>query len=292
MQFAAFLEYLKSEKRYAENTILAYGRDLRDFSDYLLRQYELATIEQVKPIHIRSYLAEQVSLGKTNRTVNRKLSSIRSFFQFSIRQRFIDTNPASQLNALKIEKKLPVYVESITLSNAVKNSPKETFQDSRDHIMISLMYSLGLRRAELIDLRDEDIDKRNRNVTVRGKGNKVRTVPCSSKLIDEVITYQSLRNEQFHHSKFLLVTNKGMQLYPKFVYRTIKQFLSVVSTQSKKSPHVLRHSFATHLLNAGADIMSIKELLGHESLQATQVYTHTNIEELKKIYKKSHPSSD
>lgn len=291
MQLESFLTYLKSEKRYSAHTLTSYKKDLSDFFCYLEEQYEVKADKEVTSIYIRSFMAQLIDGGVSKRSVNRKLSAIKSYFNFALKQNYVQQSPATAVSSLKIDQKLPVYVEQEPIGNFLAELPRTDFASYRDFLLVYLIYAFGLRRSELIKLKESDFDFTNKQLKVEGKGKKQRILPFGKQLSNHVKQYLLLKEELFGQTESLMVTDKGKTLYPNFVYRKVKLLLSVITTQQKKSPHILRHSFATHLLNQGADIMSIKELLGHESLQATQVYTHTNIEELKKIYKKSHPSS-
>lgn len=289
-QIDLFLNFLRVEKRYSSNTIQSYARDLNDFSSYLNEQYETTDFDQVKTVMVRSFLAELVSEGKKPTTVNRKLSAIKSWFNFLIKTNKSKKNPASGLHSVKSGTQLPKFMEQDKMELLIAQLPETDFSTTRDKLMVYLLYLTGMRRQELIDCSLSDIDFSKKQVRILGKGKKERIVPLSAHCLNMINRYLKFRSTVDHSEVKLFLTDAGKPLYPKFVYRKITQLLGQVSTQQKRSPHVLRHSFATHLLNQGADILSIKELLGHSSLQATQVYTHTNIEELKNIYKKSHPS--
>lgn len=292
MELGSFQAYLVNEKRYSAHTVTAYLNDLNQFIDYLDTTYEIKEVNSVTIKHIRSFLAEIVNNGLANRSVNRKLSSIKKYFAYKVSQNVIAINPASLIESLKLDQKLPESIEVTPLDSFLSQLSKNDFSSYRDFLLVYLLYSLGLRRSELIELKDQDIDFRQKTIEVFGKGKKTRRIPVKSELLDHLLTYKEYRNAEFASTETILVTDKGDKMYPNFVYRKIQTLLSYATKSQKRSPHILRHSFASHLLNQGADIVSIKELLGHESLQATQIYTHTNIEELKKIYKKSHPSSN
>ncbi len=285
-----FLHYLTNIKRYSKHTLEAYERDLRTFEQYVEYQYELGNLLSVTSVMIRSYLASLMDAKQTARTVNRKLSSIKSFYKFLMSQKDIVVNPAAELHAVKTPKPLPTDVSADHLIDLIHHLPQDTLSASRDKLMLLLLYLTGMRRQELIDARINDLDQQKRQLHIYGKGKKERIVPISPELIEMIKQYLKDRENAQLTSPFLILTDKGRQLNASFVYRKIQALLQQITKQTKRSPHVLRHSFATHLLNQGADLLSIKELMGHASLQATQVYTHTNIEELKKIYKKSHPA--
>ncbi len=286
-----FLRFLQVEKRYSTHTISAYETDLRSFLSYLNIQYEIEESSEATSQMIRSFLSLKIQEGLTTTSVNRKISAIKTFYHFLVKTNQIAQNPASDIQSLKTAKTLPTFVEEGKLMEAIYQLPEDSFEELRDKLLLLLFYSTGMRRQELIDATYSDIDTNQNRISIIGKGKKQRFVPLDSKLIRYIQQYEEQKKKLFPQANYLLCTDNGNQTYPNFIYRTIKKQLSLCTTQQKKSPHVLRHSFATHLLNRGADILSIKELLGHSSLQATQVYTHTNIEELKKIYKRSHPSS-
>lgn len=291
MAFNQFLNFLTNEKRFSPNTILAYANDLKRFSTYLSSQYEM-DIDEAESTQVRSWLASLRDRGITPRTINRKLSTLKSFYNFLVRNKQLPVNPCAAIPSLKVEQHLPEVIEKNKIKRLLENLPKESFSQLRDYLIIHLLYATGMRRAELIALQPKDIDFDNKEIKITGKGKKVRYVPVTKQLLVEIEEYLQLQQAEFTNpDQQLLVTDKGKKMYGRFVYNCVNRILSMATTQLYKGPHAIRHSFATHLLNNGADLISIKELLGHADLQATQVYTHTNIEELKKIYKKSHPSS-
>ena len=289
MELQQFIAYLQNEKRYSPHTIAAYQKDIQEFEQYLQTQYDSSLIKAQRKF-VRSWLAKLISEQLKARSVNRKLSSLKSFYNYLQKQDVIQANPTQTIQSLKVEEKLPSFTEQKPLIQLFEHLPQRSFSELRTYLMFQLLYFTGMRRAELIQLTEADIDLTNKEIKILGKGNKVRMVPLPIQITKTLQKYLPLR-KQIAEDKELLLTDAGKTMYPKFVYRVVTKTLGLVTTQAKKSPHTLRHSFASHLLNNGADLMSIKELLGHESLQATQVYTHTNIEELKKIYSKSHPSS-
>ena len=291
MPLQQFISYLANEKRYSQHTVKAYENDLSSFINYLENLYQEQP-EQAEAIHIRSWLAHLRQQNISPRSVNRKLSSLRSYYNYLVKNKRISLNPCKAISSLKTKQQLPESLEKDQLIVLMQSLPKSNFFEMRDYLLLHLLYATGMRRAELIQLQASDIDIDQQEVKITGKGKKIRFVPLSEELLDYIQLYLTLREEEFpENDRELLLTDKGKKMYGKFVYNCIHRLLSLATTKIKKSPHALRHSFATHLLNNGADLMSIKDLLGHASLQATQVYTHTNIEELKKIYKKSHPSS-
>lgn len=289
MFVAEFLDYLSSEKRYSPHTLQAYSTDISSFVLFV-KEYEVNEPQEVTSMHIRSWMAELVSNSIEPRTVNRKLSSLKTYFTFLKSTGNVELNPAYAIRSLPVGKKNPSVFEADKLITYIRELPKHDFGTMRDYLLLVMLYSTGMRRSELIQLKESDLQFETREVKVLGKGNKQRTLPLQSDLLIDLQQYIRLKAEMSNEES-LFVTDKGNPLYPKYIHRKIEQMLGHISTKTKRNPHALRHSFATHLLNNGADLMTIKELLGHASLQATQVYTHTNIEKLKKIYKESHPSS-
>jgi integrase/recombinase XerC len=294
MLLTSFLTYLSHEKRYSQHTVTSYQTDLGQFEAFATKAYELSLTE-IKHTHIRSYMVDLMEQKSSENTINRKISSLRSFYKFLFREGKIDQNPMLLVKAPKIPKRLPVFVETQKLDHLLDSA--EYFDDSfgsvRDHLVIELLFGTGMRLAELIQLKDSDVDVYAETIKVLGKRNKERIIPINKQLINQVNTYNDLKKLQNFNNNLLnlIVTNTGGVAYPKLIYRIVTTYLNLVSTSDKKSPHVLRHSYATSLLNAGADLNAIKELLGHASLAATQVYTHNSIERLKTIYKQAHPKA-
>lgn len=289
-----FLEYLEFEKRYSNNTIKSYKTDLNQFNIFLKAIYDELEWGSVTHIHIRSWMVDLVGKKQTPKSINRKVSTLRSFFNFLRKQKIVTSNPTVKIITPKIPKRLPSFILENQMEKLFDTVPVNDFSDIRNKLIIELMYSTGMRRSELITLTDTDIDISNRMVKVLGKGNKERYIPIADKMIQKIKSWIVIRDEHFIEKTtddFLFLTLKGKKLYPKALYNIVKTYLSTVTTAEKKSPHVLRHSFATHLMNQGADLNAVKELLGHTSLAATQVYTHNSIEKLKEVYKKAHPKS-
>ena len=290
-----FIDYLRYEKRYSDNTIRSYTTDLNQFYIYLKAIYSDLNWEQVSHIHIRSWMVELVNRSQTAKSINRKLSTLRSFYNFLRKSKVVDRNPTLKIIAPKIPKRLPNYVLENQIEKLFDTISINDFTEIRNRLILELFYVTGIRRIELINLKDTDIDFSNAMVKVLGKGNKERFVPITEDIAGKLNNWIELRNDHFKNGLIednLFVTQKGKKLYPKAIYNIVKSYLSTVTTAEKKSPHVLRHSFATHLMNRGADLNAVKELLGHSSLAATQVYTHNSIEKLKEVYKKAHPKSD
>lgn len=283
-----FISYLQNEKRYSPLTVSAYNTDLIQFYNFIKAQYDLTEIEEVTHGFIRSWIVDMIDAGITTRSVNRKITTLRSYYKFLLREKVVDRNPMLKILPPKTSKKLPVFVEKSGMDELFdviefEKGPK----GRRDKLIILLMYSTGIRLSELINLKVADIDLKLGTLKVLGKGNKERILPFSDTLRDEIIQYL----DELCPIEWLFITDKGKKLYPKLVYRLVNSYLSKVTTISKKSPHVLRHTFATHMLNNGADLNAIKEFLGHVSLSATQVYTHNTIKKLTNIYKRAHPKA-
>ena len=294
MNITTFLQYLEFEKRFSPHTISAYKSDLEQFYVFLKLTYEIKQIEEVRHIHIRAWIVELIQNKITPRSINRKLSTLKSYFKFLKKRKQIKENPMLKVIAPKVGKRLPVVVKELEIEHLFAEVDfGKGYAAARDEMIMELLYSTGMRRSELIQLAPANIDFHLQQIKVLGKGNKERLIPFAKKLGDHLKSYISLRNDEFSLSinDPLFLTNKGQKLYPKFVYNLVKKYLSFVTTVEQRSPHVLRHSFATHLSGNGADLNAIKELLGHSSLAATQVYTHNSIEQLKKVYQQAFPKA-
>lgn len=291
-----FVEYLKFQKRYSNHTLKAYTNDLTQFQSYIKQNYEIDEVIKVKHQMLRSWIVSMMSESDQNftpKSINRKISSLRSFFNFCKKKEWITINPMQKVVAPKIGKRLPQYVQENEIGNiedTIIIDPNDYVQQ-RDLNIVLLLYQTGMRRSELINAKISDIHVSRSTLSVLGKGNKERLIPLHAQVIERLKSYQELLLEHFPHSTYLFVTAKGKQLYPRLVYNIVNKYLKLNSKVDKKSPHILRHTFATHLLNNGADLNAVKELLGHSSLAATQVYTHNSIEKLKLIYKQAHPGA-
>ena len=289
----AFIQYLQFQKRYSQNTILSYQTDLTDFFDYLVTQFSITNVAETKPTFIRSWLAQLKEKGIKSKSINRKISTLKSFFKYQLKQQTITVSPMATINTQKVSKRLPIFIEekeTNTLFNYVEFPT--TWAGKTDMLILQLLYNTGMRRAELLELKERQIDKYNSTVKVLGKGNKERIIPVSKELMQTIEEYIAQKQQlKEANTEVLLVNEKGKKLYAKYLYNTTKKYLGEVTTLSKKSPHVLRHTFATHLMNNGADLNAVKELLGHSSLAATQIYTHSTIEKLKDAHKKAHPKA-
>lgn len=289
MYINKFLTYLKFEKRYSEHTLASYENDLRQFTEYTNEIH--ATHTEINNKDIRRWI---VLLNKTYEpsSINRKISSVKSYYKFLLKQNIVDSNPALNLPTIKKPARTPHFVEQEEINTLIDNLPQaDDFLSSRNNLIIEILYATGMRRMELINLKDTDIDTASKNVKVLGKGKKERKIPLAEFVLEKINFYIQHRNQHFEKQQFetLLVNNKAQQMTPKSVYTIVNEILQACWSSETKSPHVLRHSFATHLLNQGADLNAIKELLGHSSLAATQVYTHNSIDRLKEVYKQAHP---
>lgn len=290
MIIASFLEYLQFERNYAKHTLVAYQTDINSFRLFCDDTLELQDLSLVQYVHVRAWIVFLVDSGLSNNSINRKMSSLKSFYAFLLRTSQVQKNPLAQHKALKTAKKVQVpftteEVDQVFRSLEVKND----FSSLRDRLMLELLYSTGMRRAELIGLKLKSVDLEKKTVKVVGKRNKERFIPLIPSVIHVYKKYILARVALHPVVDYLLLTDKGNKMYETFVYRKINNYFSQVSVKLKKSPHILRHSFATHLLNEGADLYAVKELLGHSSLAATQVYTHNSLENIRKMYNQSHP---
>jgi integrase/recombinase XerC len=290
-----FERYLRFEKRVSDRTLIAYKGDLDQFSTYLTELYEIVDIADVKPIHIRSWL---VSLREKDahkeRSMQRKISALKSWYKFLLKRQHVAVDPLLQIKAPKAPKRIPVFLEQEQSEKLFDETEfEDSFKGRTDQLIMELLYQTGIRRAELIGLQEADIDLYRKQIVVMGKRSKERAIPIGAQLADLIRKYMQEKKERASvENKFLLTLDSGKPLYDNYVYRRVKEYIgSDITTLSKRSPHVMRHTFATQLMNNGAGISAIKELLGHSSLAATQVYTHSNIEHLKKIYQKAHPKA-
>ena len=287
----SFLSYIQHEKRLSAHTLTAYSTDLAQFANFLLQTFDTSAPEKATFREIRAWIMELSDAKNTATSVNRKIASLRAFYGFLLRKKHITQNPMLKVKALKTPKKLPTFMEERAMDLLFDKVPfGSDFAGRRDKLIIDLLYGTGIRLAELIGLEMKDVDLFGSKITVLGKRNKQRIIPVSGLLIKEIQAYLPVRARFGDAPSSFFLTDKGQTLYPVFVQRLIKKYLGLVSSQDKRSPHVLRHTFATHLLNNGAELMAIKELLGHASLSATQIYTHNSIEQLKAIHEKSHPT--
>lgn len=291
MHLPQFIDYLQYEKKYSLHTINAYQKDISDFAVFAEENFEETNLVEISYSIIRSWIVKLVDEEVSNRSINRKISSLKTFYKFLLKTKQVEVSPLAKHKSLKVSKKVQVPFSAKEVETVIANFSAEGFSDLRDQLIIELLYSTGMRRAELINLKLESIQIESSQIKVLGKRNKERMIPLLPSVKKTFIAYLKEREqlEINSESDYLLLTNKGKKLYDTLVYRIVNGYFSRVSTKTKNSPHIIRHSFATHLLNEGADLNSVKELLGHSSLASTQVYTHNSIKELSKVYLKSHP---
>lgn len=288
-----FLDYLTYEKRYSVHTITSYKNDLAQFFWFLNPQNEEFPIDEVNYQQIRRWVSSLMDAKISPKSINRKLSSLKSFFKFLQRQEVITANPMSKITGPKIPKRLPVFVEEQPMQELLDGSYfEDDFKGLTDQLMINLFYQTGMRRSELANLKESDVDVSNASLKVLGKRNKERIIPISLGLVRNLEDYLQVKKELNISNPMLLVNENGKNLTESYIYSSVKKYLGKSTTLTKRSPHILRHTFATHLLNNGADINAVKDLLGHANLSATQVYTHNTIDKLKKSYKQAHPRGD
>lgn len=292
MSLEAFVSYLSLEKNYSLHTVNAYQKDIKEFISFTASEYNDGKIEDIQYAVIRSWIVKLVNDGISNRTVNRKIASLKAYYKFLQKISVISLSPLAKHKALKTKKNLEVPFSELEMEKILKQIPFEKdFEGARDKLIIELLYATGIRRAELINLKLSDFNSTKTTLKVLGKRNKERILPLLPSiltLIDSYIAYRS-KLQIIVDNDALLLTKSGHKIYETLVYRVVNKYLSMVSPKVKKSPHILRHTFATHLLNKGADLNAVKELLGHSSLASTQVYTHNSIAELKKVYSNAHP---
>ena len=294
MSIESFISYLSLEKNYSPHTITAYRNDLVEFKNYCRQQFQLEEINQVSYNLIRSWIVCLVESGVSNRSVNRKIASLKAYYKFLLRVGILTINPLAKHKALKTSKKIEIPFSEIEMENVISQIPfEDNFEGKRDKLIIELLYTTGIRRAELIGLRVKDVDYQAGTIKVLGKRNKERIIPLLEATKELFLEYNLERSrlKAIEDEAYVFLSGKGNKMYETLVYRIINKYFSLVSAKVKKSPHILRHTFATHLLNKGADLNSVKELLGHSSLASTQVYTHNSIAELKKVHFSAHPRS-
>lgn len=292
MVFQAFKDYLLIERRRSMHTVMAYVNDLKDFREFLNREYDGMDIAGVNYPIIRAWTVHLVNSGLSHRTVNRKMSSLKTYYRFLLKTKQLEINPMAGHQALKTEKNIQIPFSETEISNVLELLRSQTdFNGLRDLLMVELFYSTGIRRAELINIRVSDFNETDLQLKVLGKRNKERIIPLLPAVSETFTQYMKVRETlpETPDADYLFLTEKGRKIYGTLVYRVINTYFSQVSEKIKRSPHILRHSFATHLLNEGANINAVKELLGHSSLASTQVYAQTGIERLKEVYRKSHP---
>lgn len=294
----AFLDYLKYEKRYSIKTVESYKIDILQFFHFIKSEFECDDLLLIKHHQVRAWVVQLVNDKNKPTSIKRKISALKSFYKYCQKIGNIKTNPADKINSPKIPERLPKFVEQNSLNKLFEQSENyfsNSFDGIQEKLMIDVLYSTGMRRQELINLQWNNIDFTAKHLKVTGKGNKQRIIPIGSELVNSLIVFQNLQQEYFKNIpiaiSYVFLTKDGNKIYGNYVYRIVKKHITICSTAEKKSPHVLRHSFATHMSNNGAKLNDIKELLGHASLASTQVYTHNTIEQLKEIYKIAHPKA-
>ena len=288
-----FIQYIKAEKRYSGHTVMAYKRDLEQFSSFLKKQYEIEDLLSVNSEIVRSYIIDLKDTGLKNRSVNRKVSALRSFYNYCLREKQMRVTPLLGVKSLKQPKELAKFVPEHDIKK-MHFEQNDDFVVRRDEVVFEILYQTGMRQAELRSVQDEDVDNGAKTIKVHGKRNKDRIIPIGEELLNMINYYMKIRDSRFpiRDNSLLVVDDKGNETTPRFMYNLIHDILKDITTIEQKSPHVLRHTFATHMLNRGADIRAIQKLLGHSSLSSTQVYTHNTIEKLKDVYQKAHPYGD
>ncbi|MGB3947719.1 MAG: tyrosine-type recombinase/integrase [Bacteroidia bacterium] len=286
-----FLKYLQFEKRYSIHTLVAYTTDLSQFIQFINTEYQLTELSEINHSVIRSWIVSLMEQKVTARSVNRKITTLKTFYKFLLRQQKVTSNPMLKVLSPKVSKRLPIFVEKEKMDALLDNTEvDETFEGRRNKLIIELFYATGIRLSELINLKQADVDMYASQLKVLGKRNKERIIPFSDALKHEIANY--IKSKPISDTEYLFTSQNGEKMYQKLVYRIVNYNLALVTTANKKSPHVLRHTFATQMLNTGADLNSVKELLGHANLSATQVYTHNTVEKLKNIHKQSHPRGE
>lgn len=291
-----FLDYLKNEKRYSLLTLQSYQKDLEQFQNFLIAEYQVSNLEQANYPQTRAWIVALATKNLQHSSLKRKISALKSYYKFLLRKEIISVNPAHKITTPKLKEHLPKFIEQKNINLLLDDRDSVVFASNytgrQEKLIIELLYQTGMRRQELINIQWQAIDFAQQQLKIKGKGNKERLFPLGKVLQQQLIEFRKLQIEQLAiKDSYLFLTDKGEPLYPNFVYRIVKKYLSLCTTATKKSPHVLRHSFATHMSNNGAKLNDIKELMGHASLASTQVYTHNTIEQLKEIYKKAHPKA-
>lgn len=289
-----FLKYLQYEKRYSANTLVSYKSDLDQFIAFLENQYQLNNLLKVEHRHVRSWIVALMQQKISPKSINRKMASLRMFYKFAISREAIEANPLQKIQALKVSKNLPQFVHEADINDLLTLFEfEESFEGQRDAFTMELLYGTGIRLSELIGLTLNDINLSSGTMKVLGKGNKERVIPFHKALEERLERYLSFKKNVLNHKESdpLIVTIKGEKAYPMLIYRIVRKYLDQHTTIDKRSPHVLRHTFATHLLNKGADLNAVKDLLGHSSLAATQVYTHNSLDKLKAAFDQAHPKA-
>lgn len=284
-----FLTYLRTERRASAHTTKAYRSDLQQFVDFLSKNYELDHPQQASQLMVREWMAQQIETGVQSRSINRKLSALRSFYLYLLRHNDIKFNPVSRIKAMRTRVRIAEFVPESDIKKIRPLDDSPDFYALRDSLVMELLYQTGIRQAELIHIMEKDVDLHSLTIKVTGKRNKQRIIPFHGSLKSLILLYKKSKSEVFGETDHLIVSTNGKKISPSSVYNIVNQELKKITTLRKTSPHVLRHTFATHLLNNGAPLVAVKELLGHSSLASTQVYTHNTIDQLKKIHQQAHP---
>lgn len=286
----SFLKYIAFEKRFSAHTVKSYQKDLEQFTNYISQQFNTSDLNLATQLMVRSWILSLMDSGVSPRSVNRKIASLRAYYKFALKREEVSKNPMEKVKLLKVQKELPSFADEKQFSEILDLTE---FENTQDQVIIELLYGTGIRLAELLGLKHSDFNANEGTIKVLGKRNKERVIPLSKPLVHLM---QSFLHEKNHVNPvnvdpYLIVNKSGTKAYPMLVYRVVKKFLDGVQSSDKKSPHALRHSFATHLLNKGADLNAVKDLLGHSSLAATQVYTHNTMEKLKSTFDQAHPKA-
>jgi len=287
-----YLKYIKYEKRYSKHTITSYTTDLNQFREFLIRNFDGLNILEADHSEIRAWVVALVENNFDSNSINRKIASLKSFFKFLMKREEIKKDPTWKIKALKSAKRLPQFVRENEMLVILDNIDfDDDFIGSRDKLIMEILYGTGIRLSELLNLKCNDINLNNLTIKVLGKRNKERIIPISESLKEVISNYNKVKQQSVNSEKYLLITKSGKKCYAMVIYRTVKKYLTALAKVEKNSPHVLRHTFATHLLNKGADLNAVKDLLGHSSLAATQVYTHNSMKKLKAVFDKAHPKA-
>lgn len=290
-----FREYIQFEKRFSQHTLRAYNDDLEQFSAFIQKEFECSRADEVTASFVRTWLASiKDQQDASAKTINRKISTLKSFYKFLLRQGYTKVNPMATVVSQKQSKRVPQFVDKTSMANLWRYTEfPDSWNGRTERLILMLLYQTGMRRSEVINLKETQVDVAHASLKILGKGNKERIIPCSPLFINELSQYRDEKRKQFgkFDDSVLFVNDKGNKLYAKWIYNLVRKYLDPATTIEKRSPHVLRHTFATHLLNEGADLNAVKELLGHSSLASTQVYTHNTIGKLKEVFKKAHPKA-
>jgi integrase/recombinase XerC len=290
----SFIKYISFEKRYSQHTVNSYKNDLNQFSQYLSSNFQTLNLQESTQLMVRSWILSLMDSGIAPKSVNRKIASLRSYYKFLLKREAISKDPTAKVKLLKTPKPLPNFVDESEISDLLDKAEfQNDFEGQRKKLILELFYGTGIRLSELIGLLETNVDLGQKTIKVLGKRNKERIIPISESLCEVISNYKKVKKTSLEnvHSSFLIVNNNGEQSYPMMIQRVVKSYLKGLKSIDKKSPHVLRHTFATHLLNKGADLNAVKDLLGHTSLAATQVYTHNSLDKLKSVFDQAHPKA-